>query len=424
MTDEQGTTSHGPCAIDLQKRVAEDSQSALDRLVREGAQRMLQAAIEAEVMEYIDVHQSLRDVAGRRLVVRNGHLPERKILTGAGPISVKKPRVNDRRDGHRFTSKILPSYLRRSPSIDALIPALYLKGVSTGDFQEALEAILGEGAAGLSPANIVRLKESWEEEYLDWSRRELTGKRYVYLWADGIYFNVRLTKERPCMLVLIGTLPDGRKELVGLLDGERESKLSWKELLLDVKRRGLAEGPELAVADGGLGFWPALEEVFPGAHEQRCWVHKTANLLDKMPKSVQPTAKLKIHQMYLSPTKREALEAYEDFLELYEDKFPKACECLRKDKEVLFTFYDYPAAHWQHLRTTNPIESTFSTVRHRTRQTKGCGSRTATLSMVYKLGREAEKKWRRLNGYELVIKVMTGTRYVDGVEQETERKAA
>lgn len=410
--------------IDLQKRVAEDSRSALDTILREGAQRMLQSAIEVEVAEYIDQYRSKVDEAGLRLVVRNGHQNEREILTGAGPLTIKKPRVHDRRDGHRFGSTILPRYMRRSPSIDALVPALYLKGVSTSDVQDALAAILGEGAAGLSPANIVRLKEGWQQEYEAWSKRDLSGKRYVYLWADGIYFNVRLTKERPCMLVLIGTLPDGRKELIGLLDGERESKLSWKELLLSLKRRGLPCGPELAVADGGLGFWPALEEVFPGAKEQRCWVHKTANILDKMSKSVQPMAKQKIHEMYQSPTKKEALEAYDDFLALFEDKFPKACTCLRKDKEVLFTFYDFPAVHWKHLRTTNPIESTFATVRHRTRQTKGCGSRTATISMVYKLGREAEKRWRRLLGYHLVIKVMNGTKFVDGVEIETERIAA
>ena len=418
MNSEKGTI------IDLQKRVAESSRSALDSILREGAQRMLKAAIELEVTEYIEACKDLTDGAGRRLVVRNGFLPERNILTGAGSLPVTKPRVHDRREGHSFTSKILPPYLRRSPTIDTLIPALYLKGISTGDFQEALEAILGEGAAGLSPANIVRLKEGWEQEYEEWSKRDLTGKRYVYFWADGIFFNVRLTKERPCVLVLMGTLPDGKKELLGLVDGERESKLSWKELLLDLKRHGLEEGPQLAVADGALGFWPALEEVFPGAQEQRCWVHKTANVLDKMPKSIQPAAKEKIHEMYLSPTKRTALEAYDDFLALYEDKFPKACECLRKDKDVLFTFYDFPAAHWQHLRTTNPIESTFATVRHRTRQTKGCGSRTATLSMVYKLGREAEKKWRRLNGHELIIKLMTGTRFVDGIEQSSERIAA
>jgi putative transposase len=418
MNQEKGTV------VGLQKRVAEESRSALDMILRQGAQRMLQAAVESEVADYIEGCRDLRDENGRRLVVRNGHLPEREVATGVGPVSVKKPRVDDRRVGHRFESNILPSYMRRSPTIEALIPALYLRGVSTSGFQGALEAILGKGAGGLSPASIVRLKECWEAEYREWSTRDLTGTRFVYIWADGIYFNVRLTKERPCVLILIGTTPDGRKELIGLLDGERESKLSWKELLLDVKRRGLEEGPQLAVADGGLGFWPALEEVFPDVQEQRCWVHKTANVLDKMAKSVQSTAKRKLHEMYLSATKEEALATYEDFLALYDDKFPKACECLRKDKDVLFTFYDFPAAHWQHLRTTNPIESTFATVRHRTRQTKGSGSRTATLTMVFKLALEAEKKWRRLNGYQLVVKVMNGTQFINGVEEKTERLAA
>ncbi len=410
--------------IDLQTRVGNESTSALDLLVRDGARRILQEAVDLEVIEYVEALRHLKDEAGRRLVVRNGHLPERKIVTGVGQLPITKPRVHDRREGERFTSKILPPYMRRTPSIDALIPILYLKGISTGDFSDALSAILGEGAVGLSPTNIVRLKQGWEQEYEKWSKRDLSGKRYIYLWADGIYFNVRLTKDRPCMLVLIGTTPEGKKELVGLLDGERESKLSWKELLLDLKRRGLQEAPDLAVADGALGFWPALEEVFPQTREQRCWVHKTANVLDKMPKRIQPAAKGKIHQMYLSATKREALDALDDFLELYRDKFPKACQCLVKDKEVLFTFYDFPAAHWLHLRTTNPIESTFATVRHRTRQTKGCGSRAATLSMVYKLSREAEKKWRRLNGSELVIKVMTGVRFVDGIEDNRESIAA
>ncbi len=283
--------------IDLQHQTTTNARSVLDEIVREGARRMLQAAIEEEVAAYIDTHQDLRDEHGHRLVVRNGHLPEREILTGAGPLTVKKPRVHDRREGQRFTSAILPPYLRRSPSIDALIPVLYLKGISTGDFSEALTAILGEGAVGLSAANIVRLKEGWQQEYDQWSRRDLTGKRYAYFWADGIYFDVRLTKERPCMLVIMGATPEGKKELVGLLDGERESKISWKELLLDLKRRGLKEGPLLAVADGALGFWPALEEVYPGTREQRCWVHKTANVLDKLPKRLQSGAKGKIHQM-------------------------------------------------------------------------------------------------------------------------------
>ncbi|HLE55596.1 MAG TPA: IS256 family transposase [Rhodothermia bacterium] len=410
--------------VDLQTRIEQESKSTLDLIVRRGAQQMLQVALELEVAEYVASRRNVVDALGRREVVRNGYLPEREVATGAGRLVVKKPRVDDRREGERFTSKILPPYMRRSPSIDELIPVLYLKGISTGDFGEALEAILGEGASGLSPANIVRLKEGWQQEYEEWSKRDLSTKRYVYLWADGIYFNVRLTDDRPCMLVIMGTTPEGKKELVGLLDGERESKLSWKELLLDLKRRGLRDAPELAVADGALGFWPALEEVFPGTREQRCWVHKTANVLDKLPKRIQPTAKRKIHQMYQSETKREALEAYDDFMALYRDKFPKACECLEKDKPVLFTFYDFPAAHWLHLRTTNPIESTFATVRHRTRQTKGCGSRTATLTMVFKLARSAEKKWRRLHGYQLVIKVLEGVRFVDGIEENEQSIAA
>jgi transposase-like protein len=400
----------------------EDTRSVLDEIVREGARHMLQRAIEAEVAAYIEAHQHLRDAAGHRLVVRNGHQAERHVLTGAGPLPVKKPRVHDRRAGHRFTSRILPRYLRRSPSIDALIPVLYLKGVSTGDFTEALTALLGEGAAGLSPANLVRLKEGWQAEYRQWTRRDLSGQRYVYLWADGIYFDVRLTAERPCMLVLIGATPEGKKELVGLLDGERESKLSWKELLLDLKRRGLKTGPELAIGDGALGFWPALEEVFPGAGHQRCWVHKTANVLDKLPKSLQGSAKAKLQAIYLAPTRQEALAALDDFEALFGAKYPKAALCLRKDQAVLLTFYAFPAAHWKHLRTTNPIESTFATVRHRTRQTKGCGSREATLSMVYKLSREAEKHWRRLDGSTLIVKVLQGARFEDG--EEVPKKAA
>ena len=385
---------------------------------------MLQAAIEEEVAAYIDAHQDLRDEHGHRLVVRNGHMPEREVLTGAGPLTVKKPRIDDRREGQRFTSAILPPYLRRTPSIDALIPVLYLKGISTGDFSEALTAILGEGAVGLSAANIVRLKEGWQQEYDEWSRRDLKGKRYAYFWADGIYFDVRLTKERPCMLVIMGATPEGKKELVGLLDGERESKISWKELLLRLKRRGLKEGPLLAVADGALGFWPALEEVYPGTREQRCWVHKTANVLDKLSKRLQSGAKGKIHEMYRAATKQQALEAFDDFMALYQEKYPKAGACLRKDKEVLFTFYDFPASHGKHLRTTNPIESTFATVRHPTRQTKGCGSRQATLMMVYKLGREAEKHWRRLDGSRLIVKVLRGVRFIDGEAQADDRIAA
>src|SRR5690606_2539400 len=299
---------------------------------------------------------------------------------------------------------------------------LYLKGVSTGDFTEVLTAILGEGASGLSATNIVRLKEVWQQEYRAWSRRDLSGQRYVYLWADGIYFDVRLTPERPCMLVVIGATAEGKKELVGLVDGERESKISWKELLLDLKQRGLRAGPELAVGDGALGFWPALEEDFPDARHQRCWVHKTVNVLDKEPKSLQRTAKTKLQEIYMAPTRNQALEAIDDFEALFAAKYPKATECLRKDQDVLLRFYDFPAVHWKHLRTTNPIESTFATVRHRTRQTKGCGSREATLAMVYKLGREAEKHWRKLDGSSFVLKVLHGVRFEDG--EEVQLKAA
>ena len=378
---------------------------------------MLREAIDAEVAEYVDRHRSeVDEETGHRLVVRNGALPEREILSSLGPMRIQQPRVRDRRAGRKFTSAILPPYLRRAPSLEALIPTLYLKGVSTNDFPEALAAILGEGARGLSPSTIVRLKESWQQDYEAWQSRNLAGKRYVYFWADGVYFNVRLSDDRPCVLVIVGALEDGTKELVALQDGERESALSWKELLLDLKRRGLAEGPQVSVGDGALGFWAAQEEVYPGSRRQRCWVHKTANVLDKMPKSLQKAAKAMLHRMYLAATKKEALAVYDDFLALYGAKCPRACGCLRKDKEDLFTFYDFPAEHWTHLRTTNAAESTFATVRHRHRQTKGSGSRLATLTMVHKLSMEAQKRWRKLNGHALIAKVIAGVRFEDGLE--------
>ena len=410
--------------IGLEKQVEAHGRSFLDELLRQGAQRMLQTAIEQEVSEYVDQHQASVSAGGRRLVVRNGHLPGRAIQTGLGAVRVEQPRVDDRRAGQKFSSRILPPYLRRVPSLDALIPALYLHGVSTGDFTEALAAILGPSAAGLSPANIVRLKAGWEQECQQWQERDLSGKQYVYWWADGVYFNVRLTEDRPCILVIMGSLEDGTKELVAVLAGQRESKLSWQGLLSDLKRRGLTLAPKLAVGDGGLGFWAALEEEFPAVPIQRCWVHKTANVLDKLPKSLQAQAKEQLHEMYLSPTRARALQVYEDFGRLYGAKYPKAWECLRQDKDPLFGFYDYPAEHWSHLRTTNPIESTFATIRHRTRQTKGCGSVAATLAMVFQLARVAEKHWRRLNGYELLARVIAGVKFVDGVEQNPKAIAA
>jgi transposase-like protein len=400
--------------VDAGTRAQIEAVGTLEAVCREGARRMLMVTLEQEVAEYIDRHQDLRDEEGKRLVVRNGHHREREVATGIGKVPLRQPRVNDRREGEHFTSAILPRYLRRAPSIDALIPVLYLKGISSSSFPEALEAILGKGVSGLSPTNVVRLKEVWQQEFEVWAKRDLRGKRYVYLWADAVYFNVRLEKDRPCVLVVVAATKDGRKELLAIQDGERESHLSWKNLLLDLKARGLEDGPCLAIADRALGFWKALPEVFPETRAQQCWVHKTANVLDKLPKRLQADAKGLIHEMYLAPTREDAAEAYGRFLTLYEARYPKACECLKKDEDVLFTFYDFPAAHWVHLRTTNPIESTFGTVRHRTRQTKGCGSRTATLTMVFKLATQAEKHWRRLNGHNLIHLVMQGQEFVDG----------
>jgi transposase-like protein len=409
------------------KQGEEGKKTLLEEIIKEGARKLLQAAIEHEVSVYVDLFKEIKDEKGRRVIVRNGFLPERSLLTGIGPISVKQPRVRDRRREESFTSAILPRYMRRVPSLDNLIPTLYLKGISTGDFTEALEAILGEKAKGLSASTVVRLKRQWEQEYRAWATRDLAGKRYVYFWADGIYFNVRLEdteNKRQCFLIIIGALEDGTKELVAVLDGYRESKLSWMELLSSLKERGLTEGPKLAIGDGGLGFWAALRETYSDTKEQRCWVHKTANILDKMPKSTQPKAKEKIHDIYLAPTREQALVAYNSFLSLYGKKFPDACACLMKDKDVLFTFYGFPAEHWVHLRSTNPIESTFATVRLRTEKTKGCGSRLATLTMVFKLVYETRKTWKKLKGYRLIPKVLKGITFVDGELQEEGKQVA
>jgi len=413
--------------IDRKKQAEQDAGSMLEKIAREGARRLLQAAIENEVMEYLERFKDCKDDKGHRMVVKNGKGRERTILTGIGPLAVRPQRVNDRRMDNSFTSAILPRYMRRVPSLDNLIPILYLKGISTGDFTDALSAILGENAKGLSASTVVRLKRQWEQEYKDWSKRDLTGKHYVYFWADGIYFNVRLEdteNKRQCFLIVIGALEDGTKELVAVLDGYRESKLSWMELLSNLKERGLTEGPRLAVGDGGLGFWAALREVYPSAQEQRCWVHKTANILDRMPKSIQPKAKGKIHDIYLAPTREQALVAYNSFLSLYGKKFSEACERLSKDKDVLFSFYDFPAEHWVHIRTTNPIESTFATVRLRTEKTKGCGTRLATLTMVFKLVLETRKTWKKIKGYRLIPKVLKGVTFVDGELPEEKEQVA
>lgn len=404
-----------PTALPLQEQLP---GSVLEDLSREGARQLLAQAMGVEVAAFVNEHRNRIDAEGRRQVVRNGYMPTRELVSGIGLVMIRQPRLDDRAlsgtGQERFSSEILPRYLRRVPSVDNLIPILYLKGVSSGDMSEALASILGPDAAGLSATNVVRLKAQWEQDYQVWCRRDLTGKKYVYIWVDGIHVNVRLDEERSCILVVMGADAKGKKELLAVSDGYRESKASWREILLDLKRRGMKEGPKLAIGDGALGFWAALREVFPTCREQRCWVHKTANVLDKMPKSVQGKAKSMLHEMWQAPTKEKAMAAYEHFLSSWREKYPKAVECLQTDVEELFTFYDFPAMHWVHIRTSNPIESTYATVRLRTKKTKGCGSRIATLTMVFKLALEAEKSWRRLMGHEQIPLVMAGNRFIDG----------
>jgi transposase-like protein len=397
-----------------------DSRDVLTEICRQGARKMLAEAIEAEVADWIDAHAHLKDQAGRNQVVRNGSHPEREILTGIGPIAVKQPRVLDRRSPEqreRFTPNVLPPYLRRTKTVDELIPWLYLKGISTSDFPEALQALFGPDAKGLSANTITRLKAAWEEEHRAWSKRSLKGKHYVYVWADGVHFNIRLEDGRQCILVLMGATADGQKELIAIADGYRESEQSWKELLLDCKARGLDIEPSLAIGDGALGFWKAMRQVWDTTQEQRCWVHKTANVLDKLPKGSQGKAKQMLHEIYLAESRAEAEKAFDLFVATYRAKHPKATDCLEKDQEVLLTFYAFPAEQWLHIRTTNPIESTFSTVRLRHAKTKGSGTRTACLTMVYKLMESASRKWRALNGSPRLQEVIAGAVFVDGVKK-------
>ena len=417
-----GTTVNERSVIGFSE--SDESRSPLDALVRAGARKMLQAALESEVQEFLEQHSSRVDDQGRRQVVRNGYLPPREIVTGAGPLEVSQPRVRDKSadatERVRFSSSILPPYLRKSKSIEELIPWLYLKGISTGDFSEALQSLIGPNASGFSANVVVRLKEQWSQEYDTWSRRDLSGKHYVYIWADGIYANVRLEDEansRQCLLVLMGATAEGEKELIAVIDGYRESKQSWMELLLDLKQRGLTIEPKLAIGDGALGFWAAVREVYTKTREQRCWVHKTANVLNKMPKSVQPKAKADIHEIWQAETREMGNKAFDHFLEKYGAKYSDACECLKKDREALLIFYDFPAEHWGHLRTTNPIESTFATIRLRHRRTKGNGTRRASLTMMFKLAQAAQSKWRRLNGHQMITLLIQGRIFIDGILQ-------
>ena len=394
----------------------------LTGVLRAGARRLLADAVEAEVEAFIGAHADLSDDGGRRRVVRHGYLPERSVQTGIGPVAVRRPRVRDRQPEGvggriRFTSSILPPYLRRAKSVEELLPWLYLKGISTGGFGEALAALLGPDAPGLSPTTITRLKMAWADEYERWSKRDLSAKRYVYFWADGIYFRPRLDHDKQCLLVIIGADEVGNKDIVGLSDGYRESAQSWLELLLDLKRRGLTVPPELATGDGALGFWKALRQVYGQAREQRCWVHKTANVLNKMPKSLQSKAKGHLQDIWMAETRSDAEKAFDFFQEAYGAKYDKAVDCLTKDRERLLTFYDFPAEHWKHLRSTNPIESTFATVRLRTTKTKGCLSRKTALAMVFKLLLSARRKWRRLDGSNHLTEVVQGVKFNDGIKQ-------
>lgn len=398
--------------------IPEVTQS-LDELAREGARRMIHTALELEVEQYIAQLRHLRDENGYALVVRNGKARPRTVSLGAGCIEVQAPRVNDQRPDHRFTSQILPPYMRRSPQLNEALPVLYLCGLSTGDFEEAIPALLGTAAAGFSASTITRLLNVWQEEYEGWRKRSLTGKEYVYVWADGVYFDVRLGEDdRLACLVLVGVLPDGTKEVIALEDGYRESTDSWLSLLRDVHQRGMP-APKLATGDGALGFWAALRQVYPSTEEQRCWVHKIANVLDKLPKRVQPRAKEMLHEIMYAPDRARAREDIARFSKEFEAKYPKAVDTLTQDQDRLLTFFDFPAEHWGHLRTTNPIESPFSTIKARTKSTKGAGSRKAGLTMAFKLLLAAEERWRKLRAPHLVALVQAGVRFPDGLRQAT-----
>ena len=393
----------------------------LTAVLRAGARQLLAQAVELEVDAFLAERAALKLPDGRARLVRHGHAPEREVQTGIGAVAVARPKVRDRGAGDdgeriRFTSAILPRWARRTRSLDALLPTLYLRGVSTGDFQEALSALLGKEAPNLSPSVIGRLTAEWQAEYGRWQDRDLSARQYVYLWADGIYLQARMEEQAECMLVLIGATPEGKKELIGFQAGVRESAQSWREFLVDLKARGLSVAPKIAVGDGALGFWKALDEVFPGTRHQRCWLHKVMNVLDKVPKSVQGKMKADLREISAAPTRAEAEKAIAVFVEKYGAKYPKAVECLTKDRDALLSFFDLPAEHWDHLRTTNPIESVFATVRHRTVRTKGALSPVTAKLMVFKLVMAAAKTWRRLKGEKLLPKVVAGVTFKNGTE--------
>jgi putative transposase len=396
----------------------------LTQILHEKAGQLLAQAVEAEADDYLAQRAGVVDGQGRRRVVRNGYLPARSVLTGIGPVEVAQPRVRDKRPvaqgREKFTSKILPPYLRKAKSVEELIPWLYLKGISTSDMGQALAALVGPAAQGLSASVVTRLIRQWEGDLQQWRLRSLADQQYVYVWADGIYFNIRLEDEgndRQCILVLMGATDQGKKELIAIADGYRESEQSWMELLLEAKNRGLTISPKLATGDGALGFWAALAKVFPTCRKQRCWVHKTANVLNKLPRHLHAKATTMLHDIWMAETRAQAIKAFDLFVATFEAKYPKATDCLENDRQALLAFYDFPAEHWVHLRTTNPIESTFATVRLRTDKTKGSGSRIACLTMVFKLVACAALGWRMLNGSDLLPAVVAGAMFEDGVKK-------
>jgi len=405
--------------IELQKTTT-FIDDPITEILRQGARKLLAQALETEIEVFINQYKELKDELGRQRIVRNGHLPERDIQTGIGAVPVKAPRIRDRhaRPSKRikFSSSILPPYLRKTRSMEHLIPWLYLKGVSTGDFTNALSALVGKDAPGLSATTISRLKTVWEQDLKEWQKRDLSNKHYVYFWVDGIHCNVRMD-DKQCLLVIIGATEDGKKELVAIDGGFRESDLSWTQLLTDLKSRGLAKGPELAIGDGALGFWKAIAKAYPGSRWQRCWVHKTANVMNKLPKSLQSAAKSKLHDIWHAENKDEAERLFRDFIKVYGAKYPKVEQCLVKDRDALLTFYDFPAEHWRHIRTTNPIESTFATVRLRTAKVRGCFSANTVITMAFKLCQCAEERWIRLHRPERLAEVIRGVKFVNGIKE-------
>lgn len=411
------------------KSVTTPAEAVLDPLtevLRTGARNLIKQAVEAELAAMLSQYESHKLPDGRQAVVRNGYLPERTLQTGIGDVAIQVPKVRDRSgDGVKFTSSLLPPYLKRTKSIEELLPWLYLKGLSTGDYSEALWALLGKNAKGLSANTISRLKADWLDEHREWQKQDLSQKRYVYWWVDGIYSNVRMD-DRLCLLVIIGVTEHGYKELVAVEDGYRESSASWQEVLINLRERGLTVAPKLAIGDGALGFWNALSKAYPDCKHQRCWVHKTANVLAKLPKSVQPKVKASLQDIWMAETREDARKAFDNTIARFSAKYDKAMKCLQKDKEELLAFYDFPAEHWQHIRTTNPIESAFATVRLRTKKSKNCGSRDTTLAMVYKLMQSAQKRWIKIRGFQLLTLVVNNVEFKDGLQvtEQSTREAA